>query len=259
MKSSIHAAIFQFPVVQGNFYQNLDVIYEGLKDKKADLIVLPELCTTGYFLSIDQWSLLSSNQYWEHALDFFIELANACSAYMVMTMPKTIQNKLYNIGYLINKEGILGAQAKIHITDDEKKFFTPSPVRSVEPISTPFGTIGILSCFDLWDSALFQQVKREKISLICSPCAFGSDMTPTIAKSRTLEFSIPLILCNRIGVETFENEDVDFVGLSNIWNADGQVLCHADMEKTFLSVNLPLPLQSELPFCKDLAKEMNWY
>jgi|GEM_PF-3190020 len=258
MKPSILAAIFQFPVNQGDLVQNLNIIYHGLKHQKADLIVLPELSTTGYFLNKVQWTHFSDPNSWVDAIDFFTELAKVCSSHLCITLPKMIHQKLYNIGYLINEKGIVGAQAKIHITDDERRFFSANPVKRIEAIQTDFGKIGILSCFDLWDSALLRQVKAEEMDLICSPCSFGSDMTPFIAKSRSLEFSTPLVLCNRTGTEIFENELVEFVGMSSIWDADGNVLAQAQSEEIFLSAELLLPNKSALPFCQELALEMNW-
>jgi predicted amidohydrolase len=258
MKPSIQAAIFQFPVVQADLDHNLNYIYQGLKGQKADLIVLPELCTTCYFLNNDQWKRFSNPFAWEASIDLFVELAKFCSNHLLVTLPKFINNKLYNIAYVLNEEGIIGAQAKIHVTDDQRNYFTPNPIKRIEPIVTDFGKIGVLSCFDLWNSALMWQIKGEEIDLICSPCSFGSDMTPAIGKNRTLEFSTPLILCNRVGTEIFENKEVEFVGMSTIWNAKGNMMVQTSKEEIYLSVNLPLSKKSELPFCKDLAMEMIW-
>jgi len=258
MKTSIQAAIFQFPVVQADPDHNLNYIYQGLRGQKADLIVLPELSTTGYFLNNDQWRQFSHNHAWEASIDLLVDLAKECGSHILITLPKMINNKLYNIAYVLNEEGIVGAQSKIHITDNEKLFFSPNPIKRVEPINTDFGKIGVLSCFDLWNSSLVRQIKSEEIDLICSPCAFGSDMTIAIDKSRTLEFSTPLILCNRIGIETCDHETVEFVGMSSIWNSKGNVMAQINKEEIFLSVKLPLPKKSELPFCKELAMEMNW-
>ncbi len=83
-------------------------------------------------------------------------------------------------------------------------------------------------------------------------------MTPFIGKSRALEFSTPLVLCNRTGTEIYENEMVEFVGMSSIWDADGNVLAQAHSEEVFLSAELLLPNKSALPFCQELAIEMNW-
>jgi predicted amidohydrolase len=129
------------------------------------------------------------------------------------------------------------------------RFFT-------QPIVTDFGKIGVLFSFDLWNSALIRQIKGEEIDLICSTCSFGSDMMPAIGKNRTMEFSTPLILCNRIGTEIFENKEVEFVGMSTIWNAKGNMMVQTSKEEIYLSVNLPLSKKSELPFCKDMAMEM---
>jgi predicted amidohydrolase len=230
----------------------------GLKGQSANLIVLPELCTTGYFLNIVQWRRFSDLHAWETSIDLLTDLAKSCNSHLLVTLPKLIKQNLYNIAYIINEEGIIGAQVKIHITDDERKYFTANPIKRIEPIATDFGKIGIFSCFDLWNSALLRQIKSEEIDLICSPCSFGSDMTPAIGKSRTLEFSTPIVLCNRIGTETIEKEEVEFVGMSTIWNAKGNVMAQTNKEEIFLSVKLPLPKKSELPFCKELALEMNW-
>jgi predicted amidohydrolase len=258
MKSSIQAAIFQFPVVQGDLDQNLNLMYQGLRHHKADLIVLPELCTTGYFLNKVQWRHFSNPNSWNTSIDSFTNLAKICNSHLCVTLPKMIHQKLYNIGYLINEDGIVGAQAKIHITDEEKRFFTANPVRRVEVIPTDFGKMGILSCFDLWDSVLFKQIKAEKASLICSPCAFASEMSPNIAKSRALEFSTPILLSNRTGTEIVNGFPESFIGMSSIWDASGNVLTKASQKTEYIEHLMDINETERLPFCQNLAQEMGW-
>ncbi|MCH7411806.1 carbon-nitrogen hydrolase family protein [Belliella sp. DSM 111904] len=251
-------ACFQFPVVQANFEDNLNQIKIGLLSKKADLIVLPELCTSGYFLSKEKWILYSSPTFWNKTIDEMTSFAGFLNTHIVFAIPKMIDNKIYNISYLINETGILGAQAKIHITDDEKITFASNPIWRINPIETDFGKIALISCFDLWDSSLFRQIKADKVGLICSPCAFGSDMSPIIAKSRALEFNTPIALSNRTGIEEIDGVYESFVGMSTIWDASGEVLTQASLETEFICSAVELLQIESLPFCKNLRQEMKW-
>lgn len=257
MKSSIQAAIFQFPVVQADPDHNLNYIYQNLKNKKADLILLPELCTTGYFLNSDQWRRFSDSHAWDVSMDILMELARICQSHLLFTLPKMIKNRLYNVAYLINEEGILGAQAKIHIPEMEQGFFSPNPIKRVEPISTDFGKVGILSFFDIWNFSLISQLKNEKIDLACIPTAFCSESALVIDKSAQSELSVPMLVCNRIGMEISEDQRVEFVGKSSIWNSKGKVLAQTKKDESYLSLKLSLPNRSELPFSKDLEIEMH--
>lgn len=258
MKSSIQAAIFQFPVVQADPDHNLNYIYQNLKNKNADLILLPELCTTGYFLNSDQWRRFSDPHAWDVSMDLLMELARISQSHLLFTLPKMIANRLYNIAYLINEEGILGAQAKIHIPERERGFFSPNPIKRVEPIPTDFGRVGILSCLDLWNSSLVSQLKSEKIDLACIPTAFTSESTLAIDKSAQSELSVPMLMCNRIGKERSENRTVEFAGKSSIWNEKGKVMAQTKQDESYLSLKLALPNRSELPFGKDLEIDMHW-
>lgn len=258
MSNRIKVASFQFPVQQGLINENIELIQNGLDKQAADIIVLPELCTSGYFLNKKSWYELASQNSWNRTIETLIELAYQVGAHLVFAIPKLINQKIYNVSYLINEEGILGAQAKIHITDDEKSIFSSNPIWRVNPIETDFGKIALISCFDLWDSSLFRQVKAEKVGLICSPCAFGSDMSPNIAKSRALEFNTPIVLSNRTGIEEIDGVYESFIGMSTIWDASGNVLAQASLETEFICSTVYLVQNESLPFCENLSQEMNW-
>jgi len=64
------------------------------------------------------------------------------------SLPVMEGNRLYNIAYLLHRDGSIDAQHKIHITPHEKRDWVIDGGESVSVFETDAGKVGILTCYD---------------------------------------------------------------------------------------------------------------
>jgi predicted amidohydrolase len=116
----------------------------------ADLVVLPELCDTGYVFSglaearalaapaadnptLRAWRALSM-QYATVVAGGFCELGE--------------DGRLYNSAAVVAGDEVLAVYRKAHLWDAEKLVFTPGDGPPAV-VSLPFGRVGLMICYDL--------------------------------------------------------------------------------------------------------------
>ncbi len=64
------------------------------------------------------------------------------------SLPVLEHGKLYNVAYLLRRDGSRGEQRKIHITPGERRWWGMVGGRRLEALDTDCGKIGILICYD---------------------------------------------------------------------------------------------------------------
>ena len=152
---------------------NVTSIKEAMQrayDSGAKLLVLPELCITGYTcgdLFLQQPLLKAA----EHALFQLAEASEAMEMLCVVGLPLVYRTKLYNCAAVLYNGEILGVVPKTNIPNYsefyEQRHFSPAPKENGEIVlqgkRIPFGTklvfacesvpefvLGVEICEDLW-------------------------------------------------------------------------------------------------------------
>ena len=123
---------------------------EQAADEGAELVVLPELCDSGYVFrdavearalaspatgspTLREWQALS-RRYATTIAGGFCELGE--------------DGLIYNSAALAGPDGVLAVYRKAHLWDAEKLVFTPGD--AAPPVaSLPFGRVGMMICYDL--------------------------------------------------------------------------------------------------------------
>ena len=189
----------------------------------ADLVVLPELVTTGYYM-FDRFRELAE------PLDgptvtLLHELARRYDMHVVLALPeKSDDGNLYDSGLLIGPPGLRAVYRKIHLWDTENSAFTPGDKVVAADTGGALGHIGFLICYDLEFPETAEEVVAAGASMLVSPAAF-TDLTlwKATLKVRARDLGVPLVAANRLGHEL----DTDFCGHSSIVAANGTVLADA--------------------------------
>ncbi len=90
----------------------------------ADLVVLPELCTTGYqFKNSDEVKKYSEDFSDSYSIDFLTELAKENNCVIVAGIAEKRDNKFYNSAVVISSDGLLNTYRKINLFYRENLFF----------------------------------------------------------------------------------------------------------------------------------------
>ena len=115
----------------------------------AKLIVLPEMCATGYYFdSMEQAAEMAEPIANGQTVRLLENLAKELDCYLVAGLPESDGERLYNSAVLIGPEGLIGRHRKMHhyVPDSTWAKTGDEPVKV---FNTPIGNIGIQICMDL--------------------------------------------------------------------------------------------------------------
>ncbi len=258
----MRVGFFQYAVVWRDRDANLSYIESKIQDEKFDLLVLPELFTSGYAYD-DRKELLPFGEDLSNSptIKFFTQLMQRCGGYITGSIPELYDGKLYNSSILVGRDGLVASYRKIHVTDYEKRAFTAGN----EPIWGQCGDakVGLTICFDAWFAPLSSLLRNQGVAIICNSANFGGEVTPTIIPIRALENQCFYINCNRVGTEFFEGEEEAYRGESQIVSPDGKVITKADNKESLRIIDIDLAEVNHPAFgsfiTKDFVTEHNKY
>lgn len=215
----------QFAPVLGDVQATIRKI-DGLIDqsKITDILVLPELCNSGYnFTSLKEaWE---TSEKIENSI-FINYLTSKCkqfNLYIVSGFNERDNKDLYNSAILIGPKGYLGKYRKLHLFMNEKDYFKPGNI-SLPVFDIGLCKIGMLVCFDWIFPEVWRILALKGAEIICHP---SNLILPGLAQKavpiHALTNRIYTITANRIGTEG----DLSFTGLSTIANPNGDILFQA--------------------------------
>ena len=135
--------------------KNLAMLREMLCELDTDLVVLPELCTTGYLFPSREALVKVSEEYPSGAaFETFSEIASNRQMSIVYGFSELSGDTLYNSCALINPDGSHHLYRKTHLFDREKLFFTLGDT-GLNVFTAKGGVkIGMMICFD-WQSRMW--------------------------------------------------------------------------------------------------------
>lgn len=224
-RENMRAGFFQYDVAHDK-KQNIDRLKRCLETHSCDVIALPELSMCGYLFETREQLLSCAEPVPAgESTQTMLALSEQYACTIIFGLVEKEHHSLFNTAVIVSKGRYIGKYRKIHLSDFEKTLFdrgTQNAVFDVDGVK-----IGVQICFDLW----FPEVSREQIrmgaNLLCTLANFGGETTYHIARIRAIENLTPLVLCNRVGMESIPGMDADFLGKSCIVDAAGQRVCTA--------------------------------
>jgi N-carbamoylputrescine amidase len=130
-----------------NVQRSLELVSTAA-DNGAKLIVLPELCASGYVFADrpEAWSLA------EEVPDgptvrAWAELCAERGVHLVAGIAERAGGKLFNSSVVIGPDGHLGTFRKVHLWDRENLYFEPGDL-GFPVFYTPIGRIATFVCYD---------------------------------------------------------------------------------------------------------------
>lgn len=194
----------------------------------VELLVLPELCSTGYrFTSRQQAFDLSETVSESRYLRFLADRCARQSMHIVTGFNEREGDRLYNSAALVGPKGVSGVYRKLHLFLDEKDIFEPGNVGL--PIFD-IGTckLGMLICFDWQFPEVWRILALKGADIICHP---SNLVLPGLCQK-----AIPVhAVCNRVFVVTANRigteGDLTFTGLSTIADPKSNILIQASADR----------------------------
>ncbi|MDD2716008.1 MAG: acyltransferase [Candidatus Wallbacteria bacterium] len=238
----INAGFYQFQPVFGDNRKNLDCVLEKLADVHNTLIVLPELCFSGY-------NFLTPQEILPHAVEIpdspiILELSDLCrrnSLYLVAGVAELQTGKLFNSAFYLGPEGFIGKFQKTHLFYREKDVFQPGST-GFQVFRRDF-SLGMMICFDWFFPESARTLAMRGAQIIAHSANLVLPYCPEAMLYRSLENRVFSITCNRIGRETNAAEDYYFIGKSQVVSPRAErLICAGTDEESLQFVEIDLSL-----------------
>lgn len=248
-------ALVQHPC-GGDYDHNLSLSIDAIRTaaaKGAELILLPELHTLPYFCQTENTGHFElAEQIPGPTSNKLAGLARELGVVIVASLfEKRAPGLYHNTAIVLDRDGSLaGKYRKMHIPDDpgyyEKFYFTPGDL-GFEPIQTSLGKLGVLVCWDQWYPEAARLMALSGAIILLYPTAIGwdprdnegekqrqLDAWKVIQRSHAIANGLPVVSCNRIGLEpdpSHQSAGIHFWGNSFICGPQGELLAQAGAEE----------------------------
>lgn len=205
---------------------NIEYITTQIKKINSDLIVFPELATTGYFF-------LSKDEVKKYAEPFDGEtrqiiqkLSTELNKAVVYGFPEEKDGHFYNSAAIIFPDSKYSrVYRKIHLFFKEKFVFTEGDLGFFNIHYPDWDlNLGTMVCYDWRFPEAARTLALNGADLIVAPSNLITKIWHHSMPSRALDNHIFLVVANRIGTETRREEELNFNGMSVIYNYYGEVL-----------------------------------
>jgi predicted amidohydrolase len=138
-------------------------------EKGAALVVIPELCTTGYvFADRAEAESLAEEIPDGPTTQTLIELCRRLDIHLVAGIAERDDGFIYNSAVLLSPAGHLGTYRKLHLWNKENEIFEPGNL-GLPVFETALGCIGLLICYDAWFPEAFRVLTLRGADAICLP------------------------------------------------------------------------------------------
>ena len=265
MASTLTVACVQHPC-SNERGSNLAASVAGIREaarRGARLVLLQELHTGVYFCqSEDTANFDRAESIPGPTTSILGELAKELGIVIVASLfERRAAGVYHNTAVVLERDGtIAGKYRKMHIPDDpgfhEKFYFAPGDL-GFTPITTSVGRLGVLVCWDQWYPEAARLMALAGADMLLYPTAIGWDPRDepaeqarqldawiTIQRSHAIANGLPVLVCNRTGLEhdpSNHSGGIQFWGNSFITGPQGEFLAqasHSQSEVLIIELNL---------------------
>jgi predicted amidohydrolase len=228
----MRVGFFQFNPLFGKIKANVSQVIERLSKVDADLVVLPELFTSGYqFTSRREVERLAEEIPGGYTTRRLIALARAKRLFMVAGLPERKGAGLFNSAILVGPDGFIDVYRKAHLFYEEKLWFSPGNT-SLKVWDIGIARIGMMICFDWFFPEVVRVLALKGADIICHPANLVLPHCPNAMITRCLENRVYAITADRIGYEERGGKErLAFIGTSQVVSPSGEVLLRASQDK----------------------------
>ena len=216
----------------GRVEENLDLALSLAATVDADLVVIPELWSTGYvFSSHAEVAALAEDPQRGATARRLAEAARREKRHYIAGFAERARGRFYNSAMLVGPRGVRAVYRKLHLFERERTWFSPGnlplAVHRVGP-----ARIGMLICFDWRFPEAARVLSLQGADLIAHPSNLVFPNAQEAMRVRALENRVFTVTANRTGTERRPGGTVPFTGRSQAVDPDGQVIVRAGKSET---------------------------
>lgn len=229
-------SLYQMQPLSGDVPGNIGKIAQAAMaaaEMGAELLVTPELCTSGYAQGAAFEELAEGRD--GSIVGALTEIAADCGLAICAGFPERDGNRVFNSAVLVRPDGSKEFYRKSHLYGDaERAAFSPG---DEPPHVFEIGGIkaGMLICYDVEFPENVRTLALAGAELVIVPTALPQGnisrrIADTVVPARALENGVFLVYADLCGVEN----DLSYGGRSVILAPDGDELARAGMRETLL-------------------------
>lgn len=236
MEGEMKIGYLQYSPVFGDKKKNLDTIARMISEAQADLLVLPELCTTGYCFASRQQAAEQAEEFpGDETSGFFTRICREKGMCVVAGVAEKAWEELYNSAALFGPTGFMGIYRKTHLFMKEKEIFDRGNM-GFQVWNIGQAKLGVMICFD-W---IFPEAARilavNGADVIAHPSNLVLNYCQKSMPVRGLENGVFCVTANRTGSESRGDETLAFTGNSIVVGPRGEVLKEASADAETVDV-----------------------
>ncbi|HAX99102.1 MAG TPA: carbon-nitrogen hydrolase family protein [Candidatus Atribacteria bacterium] len=258
IKEPIKVGAVQMDCIRGDKRQNLKkaiTLLDEACNKGANLVVLPELFSTGY--SVKDYDMDLAENIPGETTENLKNIAKERGVYIAGAILEhgESQGVIYDTAFFISPDRIEGTYRKIFLWDSERTRFRHG--YSFPIFKSNFGIVGMQICYEVGFPEGARILTLKGADILLYHAAFSAQkyyVWDIATRSRALENGVFLIASNRSGKE----DTLEFAGHSRIINPKGEILCeatHLDEVIVFpIDLDLVPKQRREIPYLRDYEK-----
>jgi len=206
---------------EDNLVKMSEMISKIASQQKVDLIVFPELITSGYELGVRFTEL--AQRVPGPTINLISQRASEYGVYVAfgMVTKEKVESVIYNSAIVIGPEGeLLEVYNKIHLRGEERMAFREG--FRIPVIETEVGNLGLMIGYDLAFPEIARSLVLDGADILCCVANWEAaqiDEWKTYLRARAYENAVYVVGANRVG----EDVTLTFGGESMIVGPRGQI------------------------------------
>jgi predicted amidohydrolase len=201
-------------------------------DSGAQVIILPELMTTGYHLKSSEAADLAEDTMGASITAWVEALADSPAIVVGGFCERGLDGNIYNAAAMVSSDGLISVYRKTHLWDQEPALFTAGSERP-PVVETRWGRVGMAVCYDLFFPEVTRGLALGGAQLVALPTnspfngprapgatALADGMGHIVARATAYLNRIYVAVCDRHGDERGKS----WTGRSSIIGPEGEFL-----------------------------------
>ncbi len=201
--------------------QQVEYFVDALSDYQCDVALFPEFFNAP-LMGLSEEAQTPVDAVW-HLASYTSEIVAAMSQLAVShniniiagSMPVVENDELYNVAYLVRRDGTIDAQYKLHPTPHEKRDWVMQGGDALHCFETDFGRIGVLICYDVEFPELARVLSEHEMQILFVP--FWTDTkngylrVRRCAQARAIENECYVVIAGSVGnLPKVDNVDIQY-------------------------------------------------
>jgi predicted amidohydrolase len=216
--------LFQFAPVRGRPDTNAATLESALRSADCDLLVAPELATSGY-LYFDRAELASVSESVPDgpACVRLLRVCRETGRSIVFGLAERDGDRIYNSSALLTPNGCVANYRKAHLFETETLVFDRAGA-SKDLADVAGAKIGIMICFDWRFPEVARLLALRGAEVLAHPSNLVLPYCQDAMVTRSLENRVFTVTANRFGTESVAGTSITFTGQSQVVSPRGERL-----------------------------------